>query len=200
MAGSSKKTTKGKKTMPKFDLSSYETVEERLKRLHETYDDLRVITELVSVSDQVPRTWIFKTSIYLTAGDQAAGLPKATGYASEIDGTGGANNGSAAENAETSSIGRAAANMNFSGNKRASRQEMDKVNRIAETDYLAEAENATTVDELRRLYTLAMANGAPAEVLGRLKDRATELDSGSEDSRTGRSNNGSQAKPAGKRA
>jgi hypothetical protein len=179
--------------MPRFNLADYETVEERLKRLHETYDDLRVITELVSVSDQVPRTWIFKTSIYLTAGDQAAGLPKATGYASEIDGTGGANNGSAAENAETSSIGRCAANMNFSGNKRASRQEMEKVNRIAEHDYLAEAEKIVSVDDLRKLYTLAMANGAPAEVLGRLKDRATELDTGSQDTGTGRSRNTSKA-------
>lgn len=181
--------------MPRFNLADYETVEDRLKRLHETYDDLRVVTELVSVTDQVPRTYTFKTSIYLTAGDQAAGLPKATGYASETEGTGGANNGSALENAETSSIGRCAANMAWSGNKRATREEMSKVNRIAEMDYLAEAEKTNSVDDLRKLYTLAMANGAPAEVLGRLKDRATELDTRSKDSGAGGSNRGSRTKP-----
>lgn len=174
--------------MARFNLADYETVEERLKRFYALHEDGRVTTQLIDEYSEKPKTWVIKASIYLTAGDQAAKLPKATGYASEIDGTGGANNGSALENAETSAIGRALANMNLSGNKRASRQEMEKVNRIAEHDYLAEAEKITTVDDLRKLYTLAMANGAPAEVLGRLKDRATELDTGSKDSGAGRSN------------
>lgn len=174
--------------MPKFNLSDYETVEERIKRFYAEYPDARIITELVDEWSEKPKTWIFKASVYLTAGDQASGLPKATGYASEIDGTGGANNGSAAENAETSAIGRALANMAMSGNKRASREEMAKVHRIASHDYIAEAEKITNVDDLRQLYTLAMANGAPAEVLERLKDRATELDSGSQDKGTRRSN------------
>jgi hypothetical protein len=175
--------------MPRFNLADYETVEDRLKKAHALYDDLRIVTKWINRYDhEAPRTWVVKASIYLTAGDQANDLPKATGHAVEIDGTGGANNGSALENAETSAIGRALANMNLSGNKRASRQEMEKVNRMAAMDYLADADKATTVEELRKLYTLAMANGAPAEVLERLKDRATELDSRSEDSRAGRSN------------
>jgi hypothetical protein len=173
----------------RFNLADYETVEERIKKFYAEYPDGRIVTELVNeYATETPRTWIFKSSVYLTAGDQANNLPKATGYASEIDGTGGANNGSACENSETSSIGRCLSNMSISGNKRASRQEMEKVNRIASMDYLADADKATTVEELRKLYTLAMANGAPAEVLERLKDRATELDSGSENSRAGRSN------------
>ena len=179
--------------MPRFNLADYETVEERLKKFYAEHPDGRVTTQLVDEYTDKPRTWIVRASVYLSAGDQAAKLPKATGYASEIDGTGGANNGSALENAETSAIGRALANMNLSGNKRASRQEMEKVNRIAEHDYLAEAEKIVNVDDLRKLYTLAMANGAPAEVLGRLKDRATELDTGSQDTGTGRSRNTSKA-------
>jgi hypothetical protein len=171
----------------RFNLADYETVEERLRKLHAQYDDLRVVTELVSVSDETPRTWTFKASIYLTAGDQANGLPKATGYASEIDGTGGANNGSACENAETSSIGRAAANMSFSGNKRASRQEMEKVARIEATDWLAEAENALNVETLRSLYTRAKAQGAPNEVLERLKDYAATFNTAGENNGAGRS-------------
>ena len=161
--------------MPKFNLADYETVEERIKKFYAEHPDGRIVTELVEEQGEKPRTWIFKALVYLTAGDQAAGLPKATGYASEIDGTGGANNGSAAENAETSAIGRALANMNLSGNKRASRQEIEKVNRIADTDWIAEADALTDVKQLRALYTRARAQGAPAEVLDRVKARAESL-------------------------
>ena len=123
----------------------------------------------------MPRTWVFKAYVYLTAGDQAANLPKATGYASEIDGTGGANNGSACENSETSSIGRCLSNMNMSGNKRASRSEMDKVNRLADTDWEAQASKITDVGGLRWLYSQAKASGAPTDVLERLAERAKQL-------------------------
>ena len=112
----------------------------------------------------------------MTAGDQANNLPKATGYASEIDGTGGANNGSACENAETSAIGRCLKAMSMSGSKGASRQEMDKVNRIAATDWIAEANAITDVNALRQLYTRARAQGAPSEVLEMVKARAESLD------------------------
>ena len=174
--------------MARFNLADYETVEERLKRFYSNYPDGRIVTELVNDYDpDKPRTWIFKTTAYLTAGDQAAGLPKATGYASEIDGTGGANNGSACENSETSSIGRCLSNLGMSGNKRASREEMAKVNRIESTDWIGEAHALNDVDGLRTLYTRAQAQGAPKEVLEVIRDRAVELDSGSKDKGTGRS-------------
>lgn len=181
--------------MPRFNLADYETVEDRLKRFYDVYPDARIVTKTYYDYSDGPKLWVVRASVYLTAGDQAAKLAKATGYASERDGTGGANNGSALENAETSAIGRALANLGMSGNKRASREEMSKVNRIAEMDYLAEAEKTNSVDDLRKLYTLAMANGAPAEVLGRLKDRATELDTRSKNSGAGGSNRGSRTKP-----
>lgn len=161
--------------MPKFNLADYETVEERIKKFYAEHPDGRILTELVNEYQDSPRTWIFKASVYLTAGDQAAGLPKATGYASEIDGTGGANNGSACENSETSSIGRALSNMNLSGNKRASREEMHKVNRIDSTDWLGIADTLTDVDELRQHYGRAKASGVHSEVLERIKDRAVAL-------------------------
>jgi len=165
--------------MPKFNLADYETVEERIKKFYAEHPDGRIVTEIVTEwgEQSKPRTWIFKALVYLTAGDQAAGLPKATGYASEIDGTGGANNGSAAENSETSAIGRALANMNLSGNKRSSREEMQKVNRIETTDWMAEVEAANDKDALRQLYTRARAQGASKEVLDVVKARAQSLDS-----------------------
>jgi predicted metal-dependent phosphoesterase TrpH len=184
----------------RFNLADYETVEERLRRAHAQYEDLRVVTEWENNNryeldaDRPPaKTWVVKAYIFLTAGDQANNLPKATGYAFEIDGTGGANNGSALENAETSAIGRALANMNLSGNKRASREEMQKVERIAATDWLAEAEKLMNVADLRNLYTRAKAQGAPNEVLEKLKDYANALNTSSEDQGTRGSAKGSAA-------
>jgi hypothetical protein len=167
--------------MARFNLADYETVEERLKRAMAEFPDMRVVTQWVNdyEAGEGPRTWVFKTSIYLTAGDQANGLPKATGYAVEIDGTGGANNGSACENSETSSLGRCLANMSLSGNKRASRSEMDKVNRIEATDWLAEMSTILDIKSARALYARAMSQGAPAEVLERIKAHGESLATGS---------------------
>jgi hypothetical protein len=174
---------KGKKKMARFNLADYETVEERLKRAHATYEDLRITTEWQNfdgyIDQQSPATYIIKACVYLTAGDQANGLPKATGYAVEIDGTGGANNGSALENAETSAIGRALANMNLSGNKRTSREEMSKVARIENTDWLAELSTIADIKAARALYARAMSQGAPAEVVERIKAHGESLATGS---------------------
>ena len=164
----------------RFDLSKYSTVAERLAQFHKDYPDGRIITKLVKdYSYDGPKTWVFRTRVYLTAGDQAAGIPKATGYASEVDGTGGANNGSACENAESSSVGRALMLAGYSVSKDhktlASAEEMDKVNRIADTDWLAEANTIEDVKQLRALYTRARAQGAPAEVLDMVKARAESL-------------------------
>lgn len=167
--------------MARFNLADYETVEERLKRAMAEYPDMRVVTQWVNdyEAGEGPRTWVFKTSIFLTAGDQANNLPKATGYAVEIDGTGGANNGSACENSETSSLGRCLANMSLSGNKRNSREEMSKVVRIEATDWVAELEGANDIKSARALYARAMSQGAPAEVLERIKAHGESLAAGS---------------------
>lgn len=161
----------------RFDLSKYSTVAERLAQFHRDYPDGRIITKLVKdYSVDGPRTWVFKASVYLTAGDHAAGIPKATGYASEIDGTGGANNGSACENAESSSVGRALMLAGYSVSKDpktlASAEEMSKLNRIADTDWLGLADTLTDVDELRQHYARAKASGVHPEVLERIKERA----------------------------
>lgn len=170
----------------RFNLNDYETVESRIKKFYEQNPDGRIVTKWLNefrLSDTA-ETYIVKASVYLTAGDQANKLPKATGLAVEISGTGGANNGSALENAETSAIGRALANMNLSGNKRTSREEMEKVERIANTDWLAEAEQILNVNDLRALYTRAKAQGAPTEVLEKLKDYANALNTSEQDSGT----------------
>lgn len=169
----------------KFDLNSYETVESRIKRFYETFPDGRIITEnATTFEDRQVATWIVKAYIYLTDGDQAAGLPKATGYAFEVDGQGMANKTSALENAETSAIGRALANMGLSGNKRASREEMEKAARVAEKqDWLVEAGKLKTVEELRRLYIRAKGNGATEDELAEIRRLADERGSTSKPKR-----------------
>ena len=163
--------------MAMFNLNDYETVEERIKRFYEAHKDGRIITENVTTEqDRNAKTWVVKSFIYLSAGDQAAELPKATGYAFEIDGGGGANKTSALENAETSAIGRALANMALSGNKRASREEMAKVQRAeGKNDWLLEASKLTTVEDLRKLYAKANVSKADKATLDEIKRRADEL-------------------------
>jgi hypothetical protein len=166
--------------MARFNLDDYETVESRIKRFTETFDDGRIITEWANEFAEQPEKarWVVKATIYLSAGDQANGLAKATGYASETEGTGGANNVDALANCETSAIGRALANLGMSGNKRASREEMQKVERVAQhatTDWLDKADKLSDVEALRMLWAQAKAANADTEILDRIKARANTL-------------------------
>mgnify|MGYP003630787690 FL=1 len=171
--------------MARFNLEDYETVEERIKRFYEANEDGRITTEnLTTDTDRATGTWIVKASVYLTAGDQANNLPKATGLAFEVDGGQGANQTAALENGETSAIGRALANSGLSGNKRSSREEMAKVERGVTpkpvTDWVAKADAAKDIDKLRLVYAQAKAQGAPKEVLARIKARGESLSAGSQ--------------------
>jgi uncharacterized protein YcbX len=116
--------------MANFNLADYETVEERIKRFYETHPDGRIVThDYTSQFDRESGVWRVQAMVFESSADQAANLVKATGFAFEVDGQGMANKTSALENCETSAIGRALANAGFSGNKRTSREEMEKVAR-----------------------------------------------------------------------
>lgn len=164
--------------MPKFDLSSYETVEERIRRFYEDNPDGRIVTHnQTTVADRSVSTWVVYTQVFLTAGDQANDLPKATGLAFEVDGTPGANQTAALENAETSSIGRALANAGYSGSKRSSREEMSKANRgvtppPVSRDFMAEASKLSSLDDLRNLWLEAKTAKAPKQVLDKIQEMA----------------------------
>lgn len=160
----------------KFNINDYETVQDRLQRFLKDNSDARVITEnLTTKEDRAVMTWVFKTSIYLTAGDQAENLPKATGHAFEIDGGKGANITSAMENAETSSLGRALANLGYHGDKRASREEMQKVEKGVTPKgrgWVAEAKLMTNLDDLRAHWMDAKVAGASKEILDQIQEMA----------------------------
>ena len=167
--------------MAQFNLNDYETVEERIRRFYKDNKTGRIITDnITTLQDRQVSTWVVKASVYL---DDQTDKPKATGLAFEVDGVGMANKTSALENAETSAIGRALANAGYSGNKRTSRQEMEKVARGAtpkatSKDWIAMATDlGNDIDGLRLLYSQAKtANAAPA-TLTKIQELANGLSS-----------------------
>lgn len=122
-----------------FDLDNYEPVAVRLDRwlkdCHVRSVQPRVVTDLVHY---LADTAVFCASLY--EGDTLV----SNGWAEEIRNQGNVNRASHVENAETSAIGRALANAGYAGsdlNKRPSREEMSKVNRMTTS---TNAEGVTT--------------------------------------------------------
>jgi len=115
--------------------------------------------------------------IYLNADDQLKDLPKATGLAFEVDGVGIPQKSSALEVCETSSIGRALANAGYSGDKRASREEMSKVNRgvTPSRNWSAALDNIDDLEGLRSLYLEATQAKASKTILDQIKAKADGL-------------------------
>lgn len=168
--------------MPRFNLDEYETVADRITRLLEAHPDARIVTQdLTTEQDRTSSIWRIKAYVYLTAGDQAEDLPKATGHAFEIDGTGGANAYAAYENCETSAIGRAIAHAlaGYSGDKKASASEMAKVNKgitpKPSRDWILEAKEIKEIVALRNLYQEAKKAKASQEILTEISFLAEEL-------------------------
>jgi hypothetical protein len=110
-----------------FDLSNYETVEQRLVRFWTAYPDARIDTCMMNYDGD---SCIFRAELYKHHEDKHA---MAVGYAHEIHTDRGVNSTSFVENCETSAIGRAISNcpIQSQGNgPRPSRQEMEKVARL----------------------------------------------------------------------
>lgn len=107
-----------------LDLASYAPVAERITLFYETFPRGRIITELVSRTQQ---DVVFRALVYRDGGDPAAA---ATGWAAEREGDGEINTVACLENTETSAIGRALANLGFTASReRPSAEEMAKASR-----------------------------------------------------------------------
>jgi hypothetical protein len=185
--------------MAQFNLQDYETVEDRLRRLYDMHPDARVITKnLTTLQDRQVSTWVVQAEVWLPISDfkfisNSAPLEggiespselwilKATGLAFEVDGMNGmANKTSALENCETSAIGRALANMNLSGNKRTSREEMQKVARdvtpkAAARNWQSDIAALKTKADARTLYNEARTARAGNTVLEAIKQTGESL-------------------------
>lgn len=164
--------------MARFNLEDYETVEQRIRIFYEAHPDGRIITENLTTSDDRSRnTWIVRAAIFYDWEEIQRGTPKATGLAFEVDGGNGPNQTSALENCETSAIGRALANAGYSGNKRASREEMEKVARGARTPKVTEDQIAglKSKTDARALWVQANKDGASQEILQKINDAGAKL-------------------------
>jgi formylmethanofuran:tetrahydromethanopterin formyltransferase len=152
--------------MAYFDLSNYETVEERLAKFWELYPNGRVFTEIVHYDD---KRVLIKASVYKNVEQPVA---DSTGYAEEVFGSSPVNKTSFVENCETSAIGRACANMNLSSRgKRPSREEMAKAQRRS-NEQEPTTESGITGTQVKFINDKALALGLnPTEytsaVLGR---------------------------------
>ena len=153
--------------MANFSLADYETVDSRIKRFYGDHPDGAIRTDLVeSVGDIGKTRWTVKASIWKNADTER---PDGTGFAFEVDGAGMANKTSALENCETSAIGRALANIGYSGDKRASREEMAKAQAGRQQQFeeavkaaVSEFKNATSIEALQS----AWENAGKAGVTG----------------------------------
>ena len=137
-----------------FNLQDYETVEVRLEKWIKEFPDGRIETELIEASNT---RFIVGAKLFKTEADPK---PCATGLAFETITEKGVNSTSALENCETSAIGRALANAGFAAKgKRASREEMAKVNnaepnqyekKLAERKYSPPATRSAAVEDALR--------------------------------------------------
>lgn len=112
-------------TMSNF-LENYEPVENRIRAFWEKFPNGRILTSIEFYPDS--NRWVCKTEIYR----DETGIVTATGHAEEVIGSSNVNRTSALENCETSSIGRALANLNFAPKgARPSLEEMQKADRTS---------------------------------------------------------------------
>ena len=113
--------------MPKTTLAwnpdDYVPVRERVDAFRATYPTGRIVTEMISESNGRA---IFRAFVYRLRSDTE---PAATGWASERQGDGEVNQSAHLENAETSAVGRALANLGFHGTRVSRRDDASPVAR-----------------------------------------------------------------------
>lgn len=158
--------------MAYFDLTQYQTVQERIDLFWEAYPNGRLHLELVSLTENQV---VFKAEVFLNRDDV---FPAAVDFAEERLGSSPVNKTSFVENCATSAYGRAISALGgkFSPKgKRPSQTEMQKVERLTETpnkNYLAALENISDMEGLRSLYNEAKQNKASGSILEAIKVKA----------------------------
>ena len=152
-----------------FNLSEYQTVQERIDLFWQKYPNGRLNLDIVSITENQV---VMRGEVYLDKEDE---VPTTVDFAEERIGTSNVNKVSFVENCATSCYGRAISALGgeFSPKgKRPSAEEMAKVNRHNSRDWLGEADKLALVydlDGLRLLYTEAVAAKQPVDVLEKIK-------------------------------
>jgi len=133
-----------------FNLQDYETVEERLIKFWKEHPDGQIHTELLDSSNS---RFIVMARIFRTEADTR---PWTSGLAEETIQGRGVNATSALENCETSAIGRALANAGYATKgKRASREEIEKVQRVGAVKAQIEEVKAKMADTAQQYVPVA---------------------------------------------
>jgi hypothetical protein len=167
--------------MAHFDLSQYQTVQERIDLFWELYPNGRFNLEIVSMT---PEQVVIKSEVWT---DIAEEKPRAVDFAEERFGSSPVNKTSFIENCASSSLGRSISQLGgvlSPKGKKPSASEMEKVNRINSRDWLADAEALALVynlDGLRKLYSEAIAYRVEAQIVEKIKAYGNDL-AGSQDS------------------
>lgn len=159
--------------MAHFNLSEYQTVQERIDLFWTKYPNGRINVELVSFT---PEQVVFKAEVYLHKDDL---YPATVDFAEERLGSSPVNKTSFVENCATSAVGRAISMLGgeFSPKgKRPSQQEMSKVQRLSTPEvarnWQAALDNINDIEGLRSLYNEAKQGKAPGAILEAIKGKA----------------------------
>lgn len=159
--------------MAHFNLSEYQTVQERIDLFWSEFPNGRLNLELVSITDQQV---VFKAEVYLNKDDL---YPATVDFAEERLGSSPVNKTSFVENCATSAYGRAISALGgkFSPKgKRPSLQEMSKVARLSTPEparnWNVALDNINDIEGLRSLYNEAKQGKAPAAILEAIKGKA----------------------------
>jgi len=151
-----------------FDLSNYETVEDRLARFWLDHPTGRIETAMMAYDGD---SCIFRAEVYF---DASQATPTATGYAEEARSNNPMMRLSMVEVCETSAIGRGLANCDYAKRgKRPSREEMAKVQR-AGAGNLAPGSDAPPVAP-EYITTVGGTKAATPKQVGYMKALAKKL-------------------------
>ena len=159
--------------MAHFNLSEYQTVQERVDLFWSRFSEGRFNLELISMT---PEQVVFKAEVYLHKDDL---YPATVDFAEERLGSSPVNKTSFVENCATSALGRAISMLGgeFSPKgKRPSQQEMSKVQRLSTPEvarnWQAALDNINDIEGLRSLYNEAKQGKAPGAILEAIKGKA----------------------------
>lgn len=143
--------------MSNFNLNDYETVKERKARFYKDNPDGRIVVSNITPTDNLMEFALYEASVFINREDQLNNVPRGTGTAMEIRDKElsinkygkeyeSVNYSSWTENCEESAVGRALDNAGYSGNKKCSREEIEKSQRMAAT-----IQKSTYQDKLKEL-------------------------------------------------
>jgi hypothetical protein len=160
--------------MAMFDLSQYQTVQERIDLFWARYPQGRFHLEMATTPN--PEQVVFRAEVYLHKDDL---YPATVDFAEERQGSSPVNKTSFVENCATSALGRAISLLGgeFSPKgKRPSASEMNKVQRLSEPatarNWGQALENINDIEGLRSLYNEAKQGKASTAILEAIKGKA----------------------------